>query len=386
MHVLIVPSYYPTATAPGSGVFVREQVSALTQAGVTVGVIHPDLRTVTQLRPGALRETHLQLTEETSCGASLLTRHGWSIPPVNRRLSVLMARQLFRRYVARHGRPDVLHAHTSRWGGFMAHDLSRRTGIPYVITEHSTSFLIEGRAQDTLLRTAGDVYADAASVLAVSSTLADGLRPLRADCEVVPNVVDTDFFGPGSAPAADDFHVVSIGWLIQRKRFDLLIDAFADAFADVPAARLSVVGTGPLREGLAAQARSRGIGDRVSLTGRLDRSGVRDLLQGAALLASTSEIETFGVTLIEGMSTGLPFLATPSGGPQTIWFDGAGEVVGDFTVGSVAAGLRRAYERRLDRDPAHRAMLRERVVGTYGYAAVAARLSELYARVVASRP
>ena len=41
MHVLIVPSYYPTATAPGNGVFVREQVSALTQAGVTVGIIIP---------------------------------------------------------------------------------------------------------------------------------------------------------------------------------------------------------------------------------------------------------------------------------------------------------------------------------------------------------
>ena len=385
MHVLIVPSYYPTATAPGNGVFVREQVSALTQAGVTVGIIHPDLRVVGQLRPGALPETHLQVVEDVSAGAPRLTWHGWSIPPVNRRLSVLMARRLFRRYVARHGRPDVLHAHTSRWGGFVARDLSRRTGIPYVITEHSSSFLRPGRAQDTLMATAGPVYRDAAAVLAVSSTLAEGLKPLRADCGVVPNVVDTDFFGPGT-PGPADFHVVAVGWLIQVKRYDRLIAGFAAAFGDVPGARLTVVGEGPLGDPLAAQADSLGIGDRVTFTGRLPREGVRDLVRHASLLASTSDTETFGVTLIEGLSTGLPFLATPSGGPQTIWFDGAGEVLEGFSVDDVAAGLRRAHERRLDLDAGNRVKLRERVVSTYGYAAVAACLTELYAGAVASQP
>ena len=154
----------------------------------------------------------------------------------------------------------------------------------------------------------------------------------------------------------------------------------------MPGARLTVVGEGPLGDPLAAQADSLGIGDRVTFTGRLPREGVRDLVRHASLLASTSDTETFGVTLIEGLSTGLPFLATPSGGPQTIWFDGAGEVLEGFSVDDVAAGLRRAHERRLDLDAGNRVKLRERVVSTYGYAAVAARLTELYAGAVASQP
>ena len=53
-----------------------------------------------------------------------------------------------------------------------------------------------------------------------------------------------------------------------------------------------------------------------------------------------------------------------------------------FSVDDVAAGLRRAHERRLDLDAGNRVKLRERVVSTYGYAAVAARLTELYAGAV----
>ena len=36
--------------------------------------------------------------------------------------------------------PDVLHAHCVNSGGIIAYEIHKATGIPYVITEHSTTY------------------------------------------------------------------------------------------------------------------------------------------------------------------------------------------------------------------------------------------------------
>ena len=61
------------------------------------------------------------------------------------RLSVLAnGLRGFRRYAARFGRPDVLHAHNTLPAGELAAELSSRSGIPFVLTEHSSRFLAGG--------------------------------------------------------------------------------------------------------------------------------------------------------------------------------------------------------------------------------------------------
>ena len=55
---------------------------------------------------------------------------------------------------------------------------------------------------------------------------------------------------------------------------------------------------------------------QVEFPGLLNREEVRNIIQESHVVVSSSIIETFGVTLIEGMSCGKPVIATRSGGPE----------------------------------------------------------------------
>jgi glycogen synthase len=57
----------------------------------------------------------------------------WSLKGMWKRLYL----RLFEAYVARCGTPDIIHAH-GYVAGMAARYLSEKTGIPYVLTEHST--------------------------------------------------------------------------------------------------------------------------------------------------------------------------------------------------------------------------------------------------------
>ena len=68
LHVLVLPSYYPTAYGPYSGTFFRDWAWALQSAGVTTGVAYVETRGLRTLSLAALRQTRFQLASETEAG------------------------------------------------------------------------------------------------------------------------------------------------------------------------------------------------------------------------------------------------------------------------------------------------------------------------------
>ena len=101
--------------------------------------------------------------------------------------------------------------------------------------------------------------------------------------------------------------VASIGRLEHYKRNDLLVEAIAR----VPApARLVLVGEGPARTALARQAERLGVGDRVTLTGRLPGDDLAAVLARAGVVASMSEHEAFGLSVADGLAAGARVVAS----------------------------------------------------------------------------
>ncbi|UUT35717.1 glycosyltransferase [Microbacterium elymi] len=137
--------------------------------------------------------------------------------------------------------------------------------------------------------------------------------------EVLPNSIPE----PLIAPATLDTRLVfGVGRLAREKRYDLLLDAFALAVDEYPGWRLRLYGDGQARGQLEAHALALGVRELVDFMGAaidMDSEWPR-----ASITVSTSERESFGMTIVESMRNGVPVISTDCpDGPREIIDDNA---------------------------------------------------------------
>ena len=134
--------------------------------------------------------------------------------------------------------------------------------------------------------------------------------------------------------------VLALGRVVDKKGFDLLIDAFAliaDRHADVG---LVIGGDGPARIGLQAKVAALGLQDRIILPGRFDRGNVRWATANAELFVLPSRLEPFGIVVLEAMAAGSPVVVTARGGAGEIVRNGIeGLVVDPFETHTLAEAM-----------------------------------------------
>ena len=94
------------------------------------------------------------------------------------------------------------------------------------------------------------------------------------------------------------------------KNHALLIEAFADAFADRADTVLQLAGDGPLEPGLRRLCDERGIAAQVEFLGALSAERLRAAMAAADAFVLASDVETFGVVVIEAQAAGLPVIVT----------------------------------------------------------------------------
>jgi glycosyltransferase involved in cell wall biosynthesis len=148
--------------------------------------------------------------------------------------------------------------------------------------------------------------------------------------DVVYNGIDVDRFLQSSAetddksPAKGDrdtLNCLYIGSMIDRKRVDVLLRAFAIVRHRCSAARLTLVGGGPLEGELRKLATEMQLDDVVRFTGLIIRYPF-DEMRRSDIFVSASESESFGLVFAEAMSFGLPVVACRVGGIPEVVADG----------------------------------------------------------------
>jgi glycosyltransferase involved in cell wall biosynthesis len=384
MHVLVIPSEpFDFPEAPLLGIFQRHQVEAMSAEGLTVGVLGP--------QPRSLRYARRYLGLPISARGShqvwrypVVRARGWDVFPRWPRLQRAVYRRkgerLFRDYVDGYGRPTVLHAHNTLYAGDLAEGLSRRHGIPFVVTEHSSRFMHGSFSRSELERAIG-VLRRASAVAAVSSALKSRIDELTArtvpTC-VIPNVLppEIEALAPTLGGGPRDQVVFScIAGLVPVKNHDLLLRAFSRAFPNDDGTRLRLIGDGPLRPALERLSSRLRIADRVTFTGALDRASVAQELERSSCVVLSSRHETFGVALIEAMYFGRPVISTRCGGPEEVvepWF-------GSLVANSDLPALAHALVAMRDRLPAIAPRrVHEYCVERYGRRSFTALLRRLY--------
>ncbi|HLO69040.1 MAG TPA: glycosyltransferase family 4 protein [Holophaga sp.] len=124
---------------------------------------------------------------------------------------------------------------------------------------------------------------------------------LRKRIHVIPNPVLPP--GPDLPAAETRPRIIGAGRLTSYKGFDLLLEAFARVANRHPEWRLDLLGEGPERSALEAQARELGLGGRVRLMG--NRSDITAQMRGADIFVLSSRAEGFPNVLCEAMAAGV---------------------------------------------------------------------------------
>jgi sugar transferase (PEP-CTERM/EpsH1 system associated) len=288
-------------------------------------------------------------------------------------------------------RPDIVHSRN--WGAFDAVPAARLAGVRTVIHgEHGREAEDpEGhdRRRNRLRRALGPLVTRFVAVSAdLAAWLVDTVGIRRDKVVTIHNGVDTDRFRPGDGAearealgvSADALVVGAVGRLDPVKDHAGLIDAFARVVEGTPHAALLVAGDGPCRAALEAQVRGRRLEARVKLLG--ERADVPLVLRALDVFVLSSIAEGVSNTLLEAMATGLPVVATRTGGnPELVEAGVTGQLVPTanpaalaeaFALYAAEPGLRRR----------HGAAGRRRAVERFGLPVMA----EGYRRLYRARP
>ncbi len=278
------------------------------------------------------------------------------------------------------------HVHDLYPSGAAARRLCDRAGLPYVLTVHGLD-LYSNLSNPRWRKEITFAGRGARAVICVGNKLAaDVIAQLGLDASrvvVIPNTYDVARFHHVARVRQPLVRVLSVGRLSHEKGHDVLLHAFAKIISGGASARLTFVGDGPERDSLEALTRELGLESSVEFKGVVLDEALATEMATSDVFALPSRSEGFGVALIEALATGMPVVATRSGGPQDIVQPGDGLLVDADDVDALAAGLVGVLN-ALDEFDSH--AIAARAASRFSPEAVSAMLVAVYDAALAGEP
>lgn len=206
----------------------------------------------------------------------------------------------------------------------------------------------------------------------------------------IPNAIEIPALPqqkPARSPDGEghELRLVYVGRLARDKGLGEALRGLALARAGDTAATLTIAGSGPDEESLAAEARELGIAPAVRFVGPVFADKKQTLLAEADVLLLPTYAEGLPYALLEAMAAGLPAITTRVGGIPDVVVEG---VHGLFVPVHDDYAIARAIARLAnDRELLARAgnACRRRIAHSYSSERLADDFSRLYAALCASR-
>lgn len=247
-------------------------------------------------------------------------------------------------------------------GGWLVGICRRLLGLRTLVYVHGEEVSITD-SYDFARRRRRATLAQADAVVAVSRFARDALVRLMgvdpAKIALIPNGVDLARFSP--RPRRPDLVaryslagrrvLVTVGRLSERKGMDRVIAALPALQDSMPDLIYLVVGDGPFRAILEAQAAALGVADRVIFAGAVppdelvDHYALADVFIMANRELANGDTEGFGLVFLEANACGIPVIAGRAGGSVDAVTDGVnGLVVDGASEQSIVDAVRRLFE------------------------------------------
>jgi colanic acid/amylovoran biosynthesis glycosyltransferase len=316
-----VIAYVLGAHLQPSQTFVHQEIEELRRQGESVRVLavrrgevpQDDVLYLGDVRPGRrpLLASHLRAGLRRPIGyvryllrARALRSELGRLPSQVRWWVLPLVAEDLRRDRVRH-----LHSHFAWQGAAAADLLAPLVGVPWSVTLHANDVFSRRRNLARKL-------ADADRLVTVCRYNEDWMRRHLGLTRPVHQVVCGVRVPERPWPRTPGADVVTVGRLVPKKGFDVLLRAMALARQQVPAATLDIVGEGPCRSELEALVLELGLGDRVRLLG--ERSHAESLARIAAAsvfalpcrVADDGDRDSMPVVVKEAMVREVPVVAS----------------------------------------------------------------------------
>jgi glycosyltransferase involved in cell wall biosynthesis len=238
--------------------------------------------------------------------------------------------------------PDIIFF--SSWGPLVWEPLiwKRRSGRGAVMWAESTAYsgLLRGRLANrirrTILRNTDAFVSNGTQATAYLEMLGVPRAAIVTSC--LPSPITARAVDDESPPGDVGPRFLFVGRLIQRKRVDLLLDAFAELLRHDPTATLTIVGDGP--EHPRTEATAAALKSSVRLVGRKEGRALAAEYAQADILVVPSEREVWGLVVNEALAHGLYVVATDEvGSAHDLIQPGLGVMVRVGTKGALLDGL-----------------------------------------------
>jgi L-malate glycosyltransferase len=318
MKLLVIPSWYP----PEGVRFFDDQTKWLMKEGFEASIIAAEEKSLKSLRFGTiLDDFRIKRRKEHDI---LTYRHSQlRIPKLNRLNTLIWIRialYLTEKFIKENGKPDIIHVHSSMWGGCVAARIKKKYHIPYVITEH------RGRFNENNFTKEKDILPWYRPLLKVALLNADAIIPVshlqisileniaqqKLNCIAIPNPVDEKLFIPTDQKESRSTvtNYLNISNFLPYKAIDILVKAFNDALKSENNLQLHLVGKGPGLNFINELVHQYGITDKVHFYGLLSSEEVKKRIQAVDFLILSSYNEGQPVVIGETVLCGKPVIAT----------------------------------------------------------------------------
>lgn len=190
------------------------------------------------------------------------------------------------------------------------------------------------------------------AVVATTEQAAAFVPHVRA---VVPHGVDTDLFTPAEDRAAawaglgygGSLGIATVGRIRPEKGTDLFVEAMLRLLPDLPGAVALVLGRAAREhqgflDGLKARVAAAGLSDRILFPGEIPADELPRVMRGLSLVMQLPRYEGYGMAPLEGMASGVPFVASEAGYYRAFSAQGCAGVVVAQEAAEAAAEAGRA--------------------------------------------
>lgn len=311
MYILKIARGIPSHKYPLLGIFEFDQAKALHNDGHKVIYFSIDFRSIKKIRYFGYRKFYYDgiLVYEVSLPLHPLN-YIWMYK-IGCKIGSLVLKKIFKD----NGKPDIIHSHFNFYSAIAA-NLSERCSIPLVVTEHS-SLINKDIIDKKNYYLSEKSYSIAKEIISVSTALKNKIyNNFKIESIVIPNIVDTSnfYYTTKRYNNETDFTFVTVGRLIESKGYKLLLNAFLRLSTNN--VKLIIIGDGPMKESIKNFIINNNLGNKILIKGQLNRKEINTIFSKSHVFVLPSYSETFGVSYIEAMASGLPIIATRCGGPE----------------------------------------------------------------------